>query len=41
MIAAKLNDKPAAAKYLKKTIEINAGSPEAGKGDQAAGRIYL
>jgi tetratricopeptide (TPR) repeat protein len=32
MIAAKLKDKAAAASYLKKTIEINASSPEA---DQA------
>ena len=31
MIAAKLNDKAAAAKYLRKAIEINASSPEAGK----------
>jgi tetratricopeptide (TPR) repeat protein len=30
-IAIKLNDKAAAAKYLKKAIEINASSPEAGK----------
>lgn len=29
MIAARLNDKPAAAGYLKKTIELNAGTREA------------
>jgi tetratricopeptide (TPR) repeat protein len=31
VIASKLSDKPAAAKYLKKAIEINASSPEADK----------
>ena len=31
MIAAKANDKASAAKYLKKAIEMNASSPEAGK----------
>jgi tetratricopeptide (TPR) repeat protein len=34
MIAAKLNDKAAAAKYLRKAIEINASSPEAEKAIQ-------
>ncbi len=34
LIAAKLNDKTSAANYLKKTIEINASSPEAGKAIQ-------
>jgi tetratricopeptide (TPR) repeat protein len=31
LIAAKLDDKASAAKYLKKAIEINASSPEAGQ----------
>ncbi len=34
MIASKLNDKAAAAKYLKQAIEINASSPEATKAIQ-------
>jgi hypothetical protein len=31
LIAARLEDKSSAARYLKKAIEINASSPEAGR----------
>ncbi len=39
LIAAKLNDQASAAKYLKKAIEINASSPEAGKAIQLLAKM--